>query len=102
VSVWNYALLDLPEGFRVFFEMDVSSRTGAVVAIFILTFILNLLFGYFRAKSRKYSLKWFVYIHLPIPVILIARITSGLDFRFVPVFVFAAVLGQIVGGRVDF
>ena len=81
--------------------MDVSSRSGAVAGIFILTFALNLFFGYFRAKSRKYSLKWFLYIHLPIPVVVFARLYSNLDYAFIPLFLVAAVAGQIAGGKVE-
>ncbi len=95
-------MLDLPEGFRVFSTMVGSPRSGAIIGIVVLTFMLNLFFGYFRAKSRKYSMKWFLYIHLPIPLIVVARISSGIDWRFIPVFVVAAVLGQMAGGKVEF
>jgi hypothetical protein len=87
--------------FKVFFPMDVSPRTGTIIGIFVLTFVLNLFFGYFRAKARKYSLKWFLYIHLPIPVIIVARVTSGLDIRYIPLFILAAVLGQLSGGKLE-
>jgi len=92
--------LDLFITFKVFFPMDVSSRTGALIGILMLTFLLNLFFGYFRAKTRKYSLKWLLFVHLPIPVIIVARITSGLDYRFVPIFVVVSVFGQLLGGKV--
>jgi hypothetical protein len=81
--------------------MDFSSRLVAVITICIATFVLNLLFGYFRARTKKYSFKWFLYIHLPIPVVIFARIYSHLDYRFIPVFLLAAVAGQIFGGRID-
>jgi|OpeIllAssembly_1097287.scaffolds.fasta_scaffold255523_2 hypothetical protein len=94
-------LLDLPIGFKVCFPMDVSSRTVTVAVIFFLTFILNLFFGYFRAKAGKYSLKWFFYIHLPIPAIILTRIHFGIDYRYIPFFVVAAVLGQFFGGKLE-
>ncbi len=47
-----------------------------------LVFVINLPFGYLRGKSKKYSLKWFLYIHLPIPMIILLRIYSGLGFQF--------------------
>jgi hypothetical protein len=81
--------------------MDVSSSALAVIGIFVLTVLLNIFFGYFRARARKYSLKWFLYIHLPIPLIIIARVYSGLDFRYIPLFVLAAVLGQLFGGKLE-
>ena len=92
--------LDLFITFKVCFPMDVTSRTEALIGILMLTFVLNLFFGYFRAKTTKYSLKWLLFVHLPIPVIIIARITSGLDYRFVPIFVIVSVFGQLLGGKV--
>jgi len=81
--------------------MDVSSRSEAVATIFIITFVLNLFFGYFRAREKKYSLKWFLFIHLPIPVVIVARLYVNLDYRVIPVFLLAAVAGQMIGGKVE-
>ena len=82
--------------------MDFSSKTGIIAVIFVLTFILNLYFGFLRVKTKKYSLKWFLCIHLPIPVVFLARVFENIDFRYIPIFVLAAVTGQILGGRLDF
>jgi len=81
--------------------MDVSSRSVVVAGIFILTFVLNLFFGYFRARTKKYSIKWFLFIHLPIPVVVFARLYAQLDYRVIPVFLLASVAGQIIGGRIE-
>lgn len=81
--------------------MDVSSRSVVVAGIFILTFVLNLFFGYFRARTKKYSFKWFLFIHLPIPIVVFARLYSQLDYRVIPVFLLASVVGQIIGGRIE-
>lgn len=99
--MYNCAFLDLHVNFEVFFKMDGSSRLVAVATVFMLTFGLNVFFGYFRKRSRKYSLKWFLFIHLPIPFIAFARLYSQLDWRFIPLFLVAAVAGQIVGGKVE-
>ncbi len=66
-----------------------------------MTCMLNLPFGFMRGKARKYSLKWFLYIHLPIPLIFLARTYSHLDYRYIPLFVGAAVLGQVLGGKLN-
>jgi hypothetical protein len=71
-----------------------------VTGIAIFTVLLNLPFGYLRKGVRKFSFKWFLYIHLPIPFIFLARITAHLDFRYVPIFVAAAVAGQVLGARI--
>ena len=82
--------------------MDFSSKTALVAGIFVLTFVLNLYFGFLRRKTKKFSLKWFLCIHLPIPVIFLARVFSNIDFRYIPIFLLAAVTGQILGGRLEF
>ncbi len=79
--------------------MELSPQIIIIICIFSVTFILNLGFGYLRSKTQKYSFKWFLYIHLSIPMVVLARILSHLDYRYIPVFVLAAVGGQIFGGR---
>jgi len=81
--------------------MDVSPQITAVAVISVLTLALNMFFGYFRAKTRKYSFKWFLFIHLPIPAVFFARVYSHLDYRVIPVFLVAAVAGQVIGGRLE-
>ncbi|GBE01336.1 hypothetical protein BMS3Bbin06_01541 [bacterium BMS3Bbin06] len=76
-------------------------KLALIFGLFSLTYMLNLPFGFFRGKTRKYSFKWFLYIHLPIPLIFLARTFSHLDFRYIPIFVVAAVLGQIFGGKIQ-
>lgn len=82
--------------------MDVLSKTALVAGLFLLTSLLNLPFGYLRQKTTRFSFKWFLYIHLPIPLIFLARVLSNLDFRYIPLFVFAALMGQILGGKLEF
>ncbi len=79
--------------------MYASSLIRAVIVVSVLTFVLNFFFGYFRARTKKFSVKWFLYIHLPIPFIFFARVHEGLDYRYIPLFIVAAVLGQIFGGK---
>lgn len=82
--------------------MDFSSKMTIVAAIALGTLLINLPFGYFRKKTRKYSLKWFLCIHLPIPLIFLARVSANLNYRYIPVFVMAAITGQILGGKIEF
>jgi hypothetical protein len=78
------ALLDLPIRFKVCFPMGVSSRTVTAAGIILLTLILNLLSGYFRGGSGKYSLKWFRYSRLPVPDSFPEWVQSGLDYQHIP------------------
>jgi len=82
--------------------MDFSSKISLIIAVFSLTFVLNLFFGRLRSKTRRFSFRWFLYIHLPIPLVLFVRIFSNLDFRYIPVFIFAAITGQVLGGKLEF
>jgi hypothetical protein len=69
-----------------------------IIILTILAFIINLPFGYLRKKSKKYSFKWFLCIHMPVPVIVLVRILFHIDFRFIPLFILAAISGQYLGG----
>ncbi len=65
----------------------------------IATFILNLPFGYFRAGYKKFSLKWFAAIHLPIPFIVLFRYLFELGFELYtyPIMIAAFFTGQLTG-----
>jgi len=82
--------------------MDFSNKFYAVAALFAFTLLLNLPFGYARVRARKYSFRWFLYIHAPIPFIFIARTLSHIQIIYIPIFVVAAVIGQILGGKLEF
>jgi ABC-type spermidine/putrescine transport system permease subunit I len=76
--------------------MEKIAMLLAAITLFVL--VLNLPFGYLRRNSRKFSLLWFLYIHLPIPFIFLLRTYAGLDYKVIPVIAMGAVLGQILGG----
>jgi hypothetical protein len=78
------------------------ARFALIFCMFSFTYMLNIPFGMLRARARKFSLKWFLYIHLPIPFIFLARVMSNLDYRYIPIFVFAAIIGQLMGGKMEF
>lgn len=63
-------------------------------------FIANLPLGFLREPSRKYSLRWFLYIHLSIPFIIFIRLAYGFGWDIIPYSVLCAVAGQIVGGNI--
>lgn len=81
--------------------MYIAPKFLPVIGIFTLALIVNLPFGYLRQKSRKYSLKWFLYIHLPVPLIILARLLSHIDFKYIPLFLAAGVVGQFCGGKLE-
>ena len=70
-----------------------------LVAIAVL--LLNLPFGYWRSKVKKFSLQWFLAIHIPVPFVILLRIYSNIGFELYtyPVLVGSFFLGQFIGAR---
>jgi hypothetical protein len=81
--------------------MDLPGNFYAILALFVLTLLFNLPFGYARSKAKRYSFRWFLYIHVPIPFIFIARTLAHIQMIYIPIFVVAAIIGQIVGGKLE-
>ena len=67
----------------------------------LVIFLLNLPFGYWRVRTRRFTLPWFLVIHLPVPVAIGVRILAGVGWRLssLPLFVGAFMAGQLLGGR---
>jgi hypothetical protein len=67
----------------------------------ILVFLVNLPFGYWRSKTRKYSLQWILSIHIPVPFVIASRIILGLGWRLntFPVLIGSFFAGQLVGAK---
>lgn len=84
-----------------FMAMDLTTKLALVTGLFSLTVMVNLFFGFLRSRTRKFSLAWFLCIHMPIPFIFLARVSSHLSYRYIPVFVAAALIGQVLGGKVE-
>jgi hypothetical protein len=81
--------------------MDFPNKFYAVLLLFAFTLLLNLPFGYARSKAKRYSFRWFLFIHAPILVIFLVRTISHIEMRYIPFFVVAAVIGQILGGKLE-
>ncbi|OHE55529.1 MAG: hypothetical protein A2Z47_08895 [Thermodesulfovibrio sp. RBG_19FT_COMBO_42_12] len=81
--------------------MDSYLKFYIILSLFAFTILLNLPFGYARTKTKRYSLRWFLCIHIPIPFIFIARTFSNIDMKYIPIFVLAAITGQILGGKLE-
>jgi hypothetical protein len=68
--------------------------------VLLTALLLNLPLGYLREGSARYSLRWFLYIHLSIPVVILLRMSYGLGWEIIPLTVVLAIVGQIMGGRI--
>ena len=71
---------------------------GILVALTLLTLAVNIPFGYLRSQSKKYSFKWILYIHLPVPLIIYLRHVTGINYYYIPLMLAAAMTGQFTGG----
>lgn len=67
----------------------------------LITLILNLPFGYLRSKANKFSLRWFLYIHLPIPFVILMRVWMGFGYTAIPALLVGAMAGQLLGGYLN-
>jgi len=70
--------------------------------VLLLVFILNMPFGYWRQGVKKFSLYWFLAVHLPIPVVVYLRLHFELGFQWwtYPFMIFAFFMGQWTGARI--
>ena len=75
-----------------------------VALVALLVFLVNVPFGIWRAKQATKSPKWFLAIHLPIPIVIFLRIYSGMGFQLYtyPILVTAFFLGQLLGGKIKY
>ncbi len=68
--------------------------------LFFIAFLVNVPLGYLRESATRYSFRWFLFIHLSIPFILLARLGYGFSWQIVPFTIASAIAGQILGGRI--
>jgi hypothetical protein len=69
----------------------------------LLVFILNLPFGYWRSRVRKFSAQWLLAVHMPVPFVIICRIFLGLGWHLItfPILIGAFFAGQFAGGKLQ-
>lgn len=73
---------------------------NAILVVVLSVLVLNMPFGYWRAGVRRYSLPWFLSIHIPVPFVVAIRLASGLGFHLatLPLVAGAYFAGQLLGG----
>ncbi len=71
-----------------------------LAGLLMFAFLTNLPLGFLRESTAKYSLRWFVYIHLSIPFIIVLRLREGFSWEVIPLTIVCAVFGQVLGGRI--
>lgn len=76
--------------------------SGALLLAGLILFVLviNIPLGFLRQAVEKFSFAWYFYVHISIPLIIYLRIKAGYSWRLLPLTIGAAVLGQMIGGRI--
>ena len=66
-------------------------------AIFV--YLINIPFGYWRAGTRRFSLNWYLAIHIPVPVIVFSRVffDLGWTWQSYAILITSFFLGQLTG-----
>lgn len=67
--------------------------------LILLCVVINIPMGIWRSRHRKFSWQWFAAVHLPVPLVVLLRISSGISWGFIPVFILASIFGQLVGPK---
>jgi hypothetical protein len=71
--------------------------------IALLALLINVPFGYWRAGVRKFSWRWIVAVHAPVPIVIGLRFAAGIGYAkpllTIPVMVAAYFTGQLLGSR---
>jgi hypothetical protein len=67
----------------------------------IIVFLINLPFGYWRAQTKRFSLRWLVAVHLPILFVIVLRIFAGIGWQLAtfPLLIGTYFSGQFLGGN---
>lgn len=76
----------------------IDSISG-LLALLGFALLLNIPLGYRREGCVRFSGRWFLYVHLSIPFIVVLRILLGYRWQIIPLTLGCAVAGQLLGGR---
>lgn len=69
-----------------------------IVAVIVL--FINIPFGFWRESVKKYSIPWFLAIHIPVIAVIFLRIYSGIGYALITygVLITAFYSGHKLGG----
>jgi len=70
-----------------------------IVVVLAIVFFVTFPFGFYRAYTRRWSFRWFLAIHLPVPLVFLARFESHLSYAFIPFTCLAFAAAQFLGAR---
>lgn len=67
--------------------------------LMLIVFLINLPFGYMRSKAARFSRRWMMAIHIPVPFVFLLRVFSGLNWTVIPLLLLSDIAGQLAGGK---
>ena len=70
-----------------------------IIAVLAIVVLVTLPFGFYRAYTRKLSLRWFLAIHVPVVLVFLARFEAHLSYVFIPLTCLTFAAAQILGAR---
>ena len=70
-----------------------------IVLVLLIALGLNMPLGAWRSHTRKFSLQWFLAVHLSVPFIVLLRLYWEVPVITVPLVIACAVLGQYLGSN---
>ncbi|UCF68306.1 MAG: hypothetical protein JSV80_03125 [Acidobacteriota bacterium] len=78
--------------------MEVSLK---LIAVAVVVLLVNVPFGFWRAGTRKFSLRWFAAVHVPVPLVILVRLLAGVEWRWtrLPLLAAAYFAGQLLGSK---
>jgi hypothetical protein len=70
-----------------------------IIAFSVIIFIFNIPFGYWRAATKRFSFKWYLAVHLPVPAVILLRVYGdvGWSWQSYAILIIAYFLGQSTG-----
>jgi len=78
------------------------SHIMSLVISALLVILINIPFGYWRYRTRRFSLEWYAAIHIPIPFVIGIRLIFDFGWKLYtfPILIGAFFLGQFIGGKI--
>ena len=71
-----------------------------IAIVLVIVLFVTLPFGFYRAYTRKLSLRWFLAIHVPVVFVFLTRYEAHLSYWYIPFTCTAFATAQIVGSRI--
>jgi hypothetical protein len=73
--------------------------TMALLGLITFAILINIPLGYLRRNYEKFTFGWYFYVHMSIPAIIYIRVKTGLSWKFIPLTLAGAIVGQLLGSK---